>query len=827
MSTARNDATATLLPNGLVLVAGGTCCGDSSAQLSSAELYDPATGTWTPTGSMNVARSGQTATLLPDGDVLVAGGGCNGHAYGCDSGSFLTTLRSAELYHPDTGSWSLTASMKEGRQSFSATLLGNGKVLVAGGFNSCDDDFCSDLASAELYDPSSGTWETTGSMHGPREQQTATRLLDGQVLVAGGIDEGGSGKGRPYADAELYDPSTGSWTETAPMPQPHYGDTATLLANGWVLVAGGQSADAALYQPQSAIWVPTGTMSTPRTDQTATLLPQGHVLVTGGTGPDGQAQTTAELYLAGPGPLVTVNPDTLALGAQQVGTIGTAQNYTVTNDGSATLKVSGITISGADPGDFMAHSGCDAGPLPPGGTCSVSVRLAPTTVGLRTASVAVADNAPLSPQAVAVSGYGSGPGGWSPTGSMPTARQHFTATLLPDGAVLVAGGEDGTFDSLSGADLYDPTTGTFSPTGSLNQARAYATATLLPDGEVLVAGGIGPGPTALSSAELYDPATGAWTLTGAMDNSGSNLSSALLPSGEVLVEGFVTGSGAEVYDPTLGTWSDTGPVGGPGYFSTVTVLSDGDVLAAGGITTAAALFDPSTNAWSATGPMVAAQEDPTATALPDGDVLVAGGEAPNDVPLSTSELYDPTTGTWALTSDPMHFPRDGQTATLLTSGLVMVTGGCVVECDARKLTATTELYDPSGGFWFTAEPMTEARYGDSATLLDDGDVLVAGGGDYCCQAYASAEVYTPTVLFADPTSGPVGQQVMLTGGGFFAHEDVAITWDGRPLARPRTSGQGTLAVTITVPSASVGTHSIGARGSRSFATAEVAFRVTA
>jgi hypothetical protein len=312
-----------------------------------------------------------------------------------------------------------------------------------------------------------------------------------------------------------------------------------------------------------------------------------------------------------------------------------------------------------------------------------------------------------------------------------------------------------------------------------------------------------------------------------MDNSGSNLSSVLLPSGDVLVEGFVTGAGAEVYDPTLGTWNDTGPVGAPGYFDTATLLSDGDVLAAGGSTTAAALFDPSTDTWSATGSMAAAQEAPTATLLPDGTVLVAGGEAPNDTPLSTSELYDPTTGTWALTSGPMHFPRDGQTATLLTDGLVMVTGGCIVECDSRKLTATTELYDPSGSFWFTAEPMTQARYGDSATLLGDGDVLVAGGGDYCCQVYASAELYTPTVLFDDPTSGPVGQQVKLTGGGFFAHEGVAITWDGRPLARTRSSSQGTLAVTVTVPSASVGTHSIDARGSRSFATAQVAFRVTA
>ena len=437
MSAARQDATATLLPDGKVLVAGGS---HGNVQLDSAELYNPSNGTWALTGPMSVARSGQTATLLPDGDVLVAGGGCNGQAYGCDAGSFLSTLKSAELYDPATGTWSATGSMHEGRQFFTATLLPDGKVLVAGGFNDCDDDFCSDLASAELYDPATGKWTGAGTFHGPREQQTATLLGDGDVLMAGGLNEGGdSDTPRPYADAELYDPTAGTWTETAPLPAPHYGQTATLLPNGWVLVAGGQSAAAEIYEPSAGIWVPTGAMSTPRTDHTATLLADGRVLVTGGTGPDGQAQATAELYRTGRGPLVTTSPTLLGFGAQQVGTAGTAQSYTVTNNGSSDLVVSGVAISGADPGDFTARSGCHA-TVPPGGNCTVNVRFAPTNIGLRTASVAVVDNAPLSPQEVPVDGYGAGPNAWAPTGSMTAARQHFTATLLPDGDVLVAGG---------------------------------------------------------------------------------------------------------------------------------------------------------------------------------------------------------------------------------------------------------------------------------------------------------------------------------------------------------------------------------------------------
>jgi len=112
MSTVRTNATATLLDDGEVLLAGGCCeAGHPRQGLTSAELYDPTTGTWSATGSMNVGRVGATATLLNDGDVLVAGGSCNGSGYGCDEGSFLKNLNSAELYDPASGKWSLTGSM--------------------------------------------------------------------------------------------------------------------------------------------------------------------------------------------------------------------------------------------------------------------------------------------------------------------------------------------------------------------------------------------------------------------------------------------------------------------------------------------------------------------------------------------------------------------------------------------------------------------------------------------------------------------------------------------------------------------------------------------
>ncbi|NWF74793.1 MAG: fibronectin type III domain-containing protein [Nitrospirae bacterium] len=224
LNSARTSHTATLLPDGTVLVAGGS---GGAGLLTSAELYNPTTGQWTATGDLTVARTSHTATLLPNGTVLVTGGSGN-----------TGLLTSAELYNTTTGLWAATGALTVARTSHTATLLPtplpNGTVLVAGGHGSTGL-----LTSAELYNPTTGEWAATGALTVARTSHTATLLPtplpNGAVLVAGG--HGSTGL---VTSAELYNPTTGEWAATGDLTvvrASHH--TATLLSDGTVLVAGG------------------------------------------------------------------------------------------------------------------------------------------------------------------------------------------------------------------------------------------------------------------------------------------------------------------------------------------------------------------------------------------------------------------------------------------------------------------------------------------------------------------------------------------------------------------------------------------------------------
>ncbi|HWO30670.1 MAG TPA: kelch repeat-containing protein, partial [Candidatus Acidoferrum sp.] len=224
--------TATLLPNGTVLLAGGfvNSVWDYGGSLSDngAGLYDSNTGQFSNTGSMTANRGDDTATLLASGKVLIAGGSSMDQTG--------PALASAELYDPASGAFSPTGNMTDARFMHTAALLHNGKVLIAGGAVS---NTTAPLATAELYDPSTGAFTNTGPMTIGREQHTATLLADGRVLIAGGEISSGSGNLQAIASAEIYDPSTGSFSATGSMATARSFHTATFLPAGTVLVAGG------------------------------------------------------------------------------------------------------------------------------------------------------------------------------------------------------------------------------------------------------------------------------------------------------------------------------------------------------------------------------------------------------------------------------------------------------------------------------------------------------------------------------------------------------------------------------------------------------------
>ncbi|MBW3577862.1 MAG: hypothetical protein KY462_09015 [Actinobacteria bacterium] len=281
LGQARRGHRTVLLDDGRLLAAGGI---SAEGLLASTELWDPATGSWEPTAGMRHPRLGHTATVLNDGMVLVTGGtGDSGAASG--GGQTVRPTATAEVYDPASETWTPIGDMLVPRFEHTATLLPDGRVLIAGGLG-VEGDEVGPVASAELYDPNTRTFSRTGRMAQPRTDHAAVPLDDGRVLVAAG-DAGTSA----IASAEVFEPARGAFSETATLRQARRGHTATVLGDGTVLVVGGEFfnqgtrtslASAERYDPGEQAWVSAGEMNCPRSEHGAALLPDGSVLAAAG-----------------------------------------------------------------------------------------------------------------------------------------------------------------------------------------------------------------------------------------------------------------------------------------------------------------------------------------------------------------------------------------------------------------------------------------------------------------------------------------------------------------------------------------------------------------
>ena len=344
-------------------------------------------GTWSSAPNMPVGRGFHTATLLPNGKVLVVGG----------NQTFRALPASAELYDPGTRMWSSAGMLSTPRSLHTATLLKNGKVLIVGG-SQVDSFSLGSLASAELYDPQTNSWALAANMHTPRSDHTATLLVDGRVLVVGGIEASNDVTGKVLASAELYDPATNTWTPAAPMRAARARHAAILLADHRVLVIGGNDvaysafsnyfATAELYDPTHQSWSPAGSMNYARTFPTGTVLPDGRVLVVGDAGVN---ERTAEIF----------DPRNEHWSLAPDAGVARAEHVAVRLRNGAVLVAGGIGQTSAQLFDWRRNA-------------------------------------------------------WSNAGAMAVIRADATATVLDNGQVLVIGGFGSGRTAWASAERYDP-----------------------------------------------------------------------------------------------------------------------------------------------------------------------------------------------------------------------------------------------------------------------------------------------------------------------------------------------------------------------------------
>ena len=416
-------------------------------------------GVWKVTGSMATSRIHSQRETLPDGRILVVGGS---NTTGVD-GSASVFHATAELYDPVTGTWTTTGSLTTGgRALHTSSRLPDGRILITGGWNGS-----AALSSAEIYDPATGTWTATGSMTTARAEHRDQILFDGRILITGGFDSAGN----PLASAEIYNPATGTFTATGSMSTARNGHRTDNVGAGKVLVTGGFGAggtplaSAELFNPSTGTFSAAASLAQARGHHFATELPTGEVLVSGGFGAGG-VLNSSELY----------DPDTNTFAAG--GTLNQARQ-----SHSSQLLPNGLVIISGGNTTPSANRDVQTNFLPsaelydratntftPTGSKTNATSGSGSTIVLWTGKFLYAGGGTNAAELYTPEMPGT-PETWVATANIGTARTSHQQNLLDDGRTLLSGGLDAAGNPLASAVLYDYLTGTFSATGNMSTAR--------------------------------------------------------------------------------------------------------------------------------------------------------------------------------------------------------------------------------------------------------------------------------------------------------------------------------------------------------------------
>jgi hypothetical protein len=783
MTSPRVFHDATLLNGGKVLLSRGqNDSGGTSSALNSAELYDPTSHTFTAVPStMNSARTHQTATLLNDGTVLEAGGtdGTNvfntAEVYGTSKLVGLTSI-SISPASPSVplGSQQMltaTGTFNDGRrQSLSSVLWSSSSPSVATTTNDASNSgFASTFSqgTATITATAGGISGTTTLMV-PAPSLIALTVSPATLTMPLGAIQQFTATGT-YSDGSTKDlTSTATWTSLSP----------SLVVNGAGLAAatatGSGTIQASFGSQTSSSTVTVGApalVSLVLTPPAASILKgttQQYVVT--GTYTDGSTQnlTTSVSWSGVPTTTVSVTSSGLATGIGSGNAVISVRSGTIV--AVATLAVGGISptlvsitvlpnVATVPLGTNQQFSA--TGTYTDGSTQDLTSSVTwatsnPTAVGITSSGLASAltgGTSTITASSGAISGAGSLTVETN-SATLNTSRYQHSATLLNNGAVLVAGGitcpSSGSCTYLNSAELYTPNTGTFAITGGMATARS-APAVLLGSGKVLIAGGFSCDSngncTSLRSAEIYDPASGTFSGAGNMTINRDSHTMTLLNSGRVLIAGGQNCTSAtscsalnsaEIYDPVAGTFTATGSLNAARFNASVIALNSGQVLIAGGFNgmsypAAAEIYDPVGGAFTIVGNLNTPRALATATMLESGNVMIAGGTTCGSplCPTASVEVYEGGLFTNLSPNNyplQMHDARVYQTTTPLTSGQILIAGG-YNSCNSTTCTSdsTSESVTANSGWFFASQPLASPRSGHTATLLTDGSVLLIGG----------------------------------------------------------------------------------------------------